>query len=100
MKKSIYHDEESIMKATNGGLDIIRHYVPEIDECVKRKKKFSVGSLTPISTIKKRENGFYQISVFDNENYWMTAINLVQFIENEPFYNAIDIIITRHNIKL
>lgn len=100
MKKSIYQDEESIMKATNGGLDIIRHYIPEIDECVKGKKKFRIGSLATLSTIKKRENGFYQISVFDNENYWMTAIDLVKFLEAEPFYNAIDIIIKRHNIQL
>jgi len=88
------------MKATNGGLDIIRHYIPEIDECVKGKKKFRIAYLSNLSSIKKRENGFYQISVFDNENYWMTAINLVQFLEAEPFYNAIDIIIKRHNIQL
>ncbi|WP_282635812.1 hypothetical protein [Sphingobacterium thalpophilum] len=98
MRKS-YYDEEYIMTVTNGGLDIIRHYIPEIDECLKGKRKFSIGGFAPSSTIKKMPWGTYQISVFDNGIYWMTPINLVQYREKETAGNALDIIIERHNIK-
>lgn len=91
--------KEDIFQKTEGGLDIIRYYVPEIDECLRTKKKFKLHEEeTPSSSIKKMSDGNYVVADFGDGGRWMNGIALVQDKEKVEYGEAIRIIAERHGI--
>lgn len=99
--KNKFWNTDALMKATNGGLDVFRHYIPDIDNCLGNGKKFSLTGHCdqPAASIKKVA-GEYRICCYNSGTFFMSAINMVQLKEQVDYYHAIEIIATRHNIKL
>lgn len=91
--------KDDLFQKTEGGLDIIRYYVPEIDECLRTKKKFKLHEEeTPSSSIKKMSDGNYVVADFGDGGRWMNGIALVQDKEKVEYGEAIRIIAERHGI--
>lgn len=91
--------KDQIFQATNGGLDIIRHYIRDIDEYVGTKKKFAIrDEKTPSCAIKKLSDGNYVVADFGDDGKWMNGIALTQKFENCEYGEAIKIIAERHGL--
>lgn len=91
--------KEQIFQATDGGLDIIRFYIPGIDHFVGTTKKFAIREeKTPSCAIKKAPDGNYLVADFGDDGRWMNGILLTQKMESCEFGEAIKIIAERHGI--
>lgn len=91
--------KEEIFQKTNGGLDIIQHYVEDIYDYADTKKKFKLHEEdTPSSSIKKTSDGNYVVADFGDGGKWMNGIALVQDREKVDYGEAIRIVCERHNI--
>src|SRR5690606_42107774 len=91
--------KDQIFQATNGGLDIIRNYIRDIDEYVGTKKKFAIrDEKTPSCAIKKLSDGNYVVADFGDDGKWMNGIALTQKFENCEYGEAIKIIAERHGL--
>ncbi len=93
--------KEEIFQLTNGGLDVFRHYISDIDDYVRTGKHFvdpSREETTPSSKIKKLSDGNYVVNDFGDDGKWMNAIAYTQKRERCEFGEAIRIISERHNI--
>ncbi|WP_149525667.1 primase-helicase family protein [Sphingobacterium hotanense] len=93
--------KEDILLNTNGGLDIFRFYIPDIDEFVRTNKHFTDPGRyekTPSSKIKRTSDGNYIVNDFGHVGKWMNAIAYTQVKENCEYGEAIKIIAERHGI--
>lgn len=94
--------KDDIFTATNGGLDIFRFYIADIDQYVGKKKHFvdpTRNEKTPSSMIKQTEDGNYIVRDFgDTVSKWHNAITYTQKRENCEYGEAIAIIAERHGI--
>lgn len=93
--------KEDILLNTNGGLDIFRFYIPDIDEFVRTNKHFidpGRDENTPSSKIKRTSDGNYIVNDFGRDGKWMNAIAYTQLKESCEYGEAIKIIAERHGI--
>ena len=89
---------EDVFAHTNGGLDIIRHYLEHIDEYVGKNKHFALrDEKTPSCTIRKMNDGNYVITDFGSSQR-MNGIMFIQYMENVDFGEAVRIAASRHQI--
>lgn len=91
--------KEQIFQATNGGLDIIRFYISDIDDYIGKNKKFSIREeKTPSCAVKQLSDGNYVVADFGDGGRWMNGIAITQHFESCDFGEAIKIIAERHGI--
>lgn len=89
---------EDVFAHTNGGLDIIRHYLPHIDEYVGKNKHFALrDEKTPSCTIRRMSDGNYVITDFGTGQR-MNGIMFIQHMENVDFGEAVRIAASRHGV--
>ncbi|MGO3807672.1 MAG: hypothetical protein ACTJHT_15450, partial [Sphingobacterium sp.] len=97
-------DISEIFTITDGGLDIFRFYITDIDEYVGRNKKFRLRAesedKTPSCTIKLAADGNYLITDFGGSGRPRNAITFVQDEENLSYGEAIRLVAERHGISL
>jgi len=93
--------KDEIFQATDGGLEVIRFYITDIDSFIgSTNKKFTIrDEKTPSCSIKKLSDGNYVVTDFGDDGTPMNAIGLVQKMENCSFGDAIKIIVERHNLS-
>lgn len=89
---------EDIFEHTDGGLDIIRYYIHDIDRYISSNKHFAIrDENTPSCSIKRMPDGNYVITDFGpGEKY--NGIALIQHMEKVTFGEAVKIAAERHNI--
>ncbi|GAA4137853.1 hypothetical protein GCM10022216_14290 [Sphingobacterium kyonggiense] len=93
--------KESIFEVTNGGLDVFRFYIPDIDQYTNSKKHFADpgrAEKTPSSLIKKLSDNNYVVNDFGDDGKWLNAIAYVQKREHCEYGEAIRLIAERHGI--
>lgn len=91
-----------IFSVTNGGLDVFRFYISNIDDFVGNNKKFKLREeeKSPSATIKKLSDGNYVLTDFGDSGKPRNAITFVQDQEKLTYGEAIKIIAERHGISL
>lgn len=96
-------DIDQIFQETNGGLDIIRWYVKDIDDFVGTNKHFRMrdADKSESCAIKKTPEHRYIVTDFGGGGSAKprNAIALVQHEENCTYGEALKIIVTRHNLS-
>ncbi len=93
--------KEDVLLRTNGGLDVFRHYIADIDEYLRTNKHFidpSRSESTASSKIKKLSDGNYIVNDFGDDGKWLNAITYTQKRENCEYGEAIRILAERHGI--
>lgn len=91
--------KEEIFQATDGGLDIIRFYISDIDDYIGKNKKFAIrDEKTPSCAVKQLTDGNYVVADFGADGKWMNGIAITQKFENCEFGEAIKIIAERHGL--
>lgn len=92
-------NKDDVLQATDGGLDIIRYYISDIDQYIGKSKKFALREeKTPSCTIKRLTDGNYVVTDFGADGKPMNGIAFVRKMENCEFGEAIKIIAERHGI--
>lgn len=93
--------KDDILQATNGGLDIIRFYITDIDQYIRSSKKFRIRDTdqdkTPSASIKKMPDGNYVITDFGTGEKF-NAITLTILFERCDFGSAIKLLADRYGI--
>ncbi len=81
---------ETIYAATNGGLDIILRYLPEVRDCVGTKKKFRLRpeERTPSASLMAPDSKYpyYRIYDFGEGGHAISPMDL--FMREEGFTNS------------
>lgn len=91
--------KDDILRVTNGGLDIFRYYIPDIDQYAGTRKKFKLHEEnTPSSSIKLLPDGNYVVADFGDDGKWMNAIAFTQKTENLEYGEAIRLLAGRYGI--
>lgn len=94
--------KDDILQATNGGLDIIRFYITDIDQYVRSRKKFRLRDAdqdkTPSCSIKKLADGNYVVTDFGGEGKKYNGIAICQYFEHCDYGTAIKMLAERHGI--
>lgn len=92
-------DKDEILRATSGGLDIFRFYIPDIDQYADTRKKFKLhDENTPSSSIKRLSDGNYVVANFGDDGRWRNAITYTQQVENLTYGDTIKLLAGRHGI--
>ncbi|MBP3944391.1 hypothetical protein J5U18_12655 [Sphingobacteriaceae bacterium WQ 2009] len=91
--------KDDILRETNGGLDIIRFYVPEIDQFAGTRKKFKLhDEKTPSASIKQLADGNYVVADFGDDGKWLNGIALAQKMERLEYGETIKLLAQRFGI--
>lgn len=93
--------KEDILQTTDGGLDILRYYIPDIDDHLRTKKHFvdpGREEKTPSSKVKKLPDGNYVVNDFGDDGKWLNGIGYTQKRERCEYGEAIRLIAERHGI--
>jgi len=88
----VYIDQQRILDATNGGLDIILAYYPDAYEAVKTKgKKFKLrkDEKTASATLRLLSDGNYVVTDFGGDSKPRNAILICMVEESLSFHDAI-----------
>jgi len=94
-------DIDQIFKETNGGLDIIRWYVSNIDDFVGTNKHFRMRDEKSEScSIKLANDGRYLVTDFGGDGKTRNAIEVVRHEERCTFGEALRMIVTRENLSM
>jgi len=94
-------DIDQIFKETNGGLDIIRWYVSNIDDFVGTNKHFRMREEKSEScSIKLANDGRYLVTDFGGDGKTRNAIEVVRHEERCTFGEALRTIVTRGNLSM
>ncbi|NQD71649.1 hypothetical protein HP439_13045 [Sphingobacterium shayense] len=91
--------KDDILQLTNGGLDIFRFYISDIDQYAGTRKKFKLhDENTPSSSIKRLPDGNYVVADFGDDGKWMNAIAYAQKVEALDYGNTIKLLAGRHGV--
>lgn len=96
-----YITPEQIYDATNGGLDIILHYLPQASEsAVKKNVKFKMreSEKTASANLRKTPDGVWLVTDFGDDAKPKNAISICMEFERLDFYEAIQLLAARHNV--
>lgn len=88
-----------IINATNGGLDIIKHYYPQAEECVGTNKAFKIRDERTPSAHIKEYNGVWYVTDFGDEGKGKNGIEVCMKEEGVELYEALQILAERYNIS-
>lgn len=90
---------EDVLKATNGGLDVILSYYPQADASNPRKKfKLRTTEKTASATLKKLGDGNWVVTDFGGDGKPKNAISIVMEEEGVDFKTAIKLIAEKYNV--
>lgn len=97
----MYIDQNEILIATRGGLDIILYYYPQAEKCLSTsKKKFKIrNEKTASATIKQLTDGNYVVTDFGADAKPMNGIQVCMHEEHCSFKEAIERLAARYNIN-
>ncbi|WP_377611065.1 DUF5906 domain-containing protein [Olivibacter jilunii] len=91
--------KDDILQHTNGGLDIFRFYIKDIDDYAGTRKKFKLHEEnTPSSSIKKMSDGNWVVADFGDDGRWRNGIAFAQKMERLDFGDTIKLLANRHGI--
>ena len=80
--------EKQIYERTNGGLDIIRRYFPDVKD--KQKFKLRPDERTPSASLWRNNKGIYCITDFGNDAKAIDAIHLIMRQEGCTYCEAVN----------
>ena len=80
--------ETKIYERTNGGLDIIRRYFPDIKE--KQKFKMRTDERTPSASMYRRKDGVYCITDFGDDSRTIDPIHLIMRFTGCTYWEAVN----------
>lgn len=94
-------DIDQIFQETNGGLDIIRWYVKDIDSYVGTSKHFRMreDDITESCSLKLTDDRRYIVTDFGAGRKSRNAIEIVRNEERCTYGEALKIIVTRHDLS-
>lgn len=92
----MYIKQEDILKATNGGLDIIINYFPNAD----KRKSFRIRSddKTPSASLKQLADGNWVVTDWGDDGIPHNGIQICQKEENITFREALVMLAAKYNI--
>lgn len=91
--------KNKILKATNGGLDVILQYYPQaVDVLLGKAKHFSIREQRTPSACIRSHNGIWYVTDFGNDSVPMDCINVVMKEEDCSFSRACYKIAKQYNI--
>lgn len=96
-----YIKVEDILRATNGGLDIILAYFPQASDSVKdSRKKFKLRSQekTASATLKQLQDGVWVLTDFGGDAKPKNAITITMEEERVDYGTAIKLLAERYNV--
>lgn len=96
-----YITPEQIYDATNGGLDIILHYLPQAAESVHKKNakfKMRESEKTASANLRQTPEGIWIVTDFGGDAKPKNAIMLAMEEEKRDFYETIQILAARYNV--
>lgn len=88
-----------IINATNGGLDIIKHYYPQAEECVGTNKAFKIRDERTPSAHIKEYNGVWYVTDFGEEGKGKNGIEICMKEENVGLSEALHILAERYHLS-
>ena len=96
----MYVEQQSILDATNGGLNIIIHYYPQADKALSSaRKEFKVrDEKTPSARLKKLQDGNYVVTDFGDDSTPRNGIQVCMKEESISFREAIVLLAGRYNV--
>lgn len=96
----MYVEEQAILDATNGGLDIILYYYPQARKALEtREKRFKIrDERTPSASLKQVEDGNWLVTDFGDDQVPRNAIRVCMKEEGKTFREAIVILAGRYGI--
>ena len=96
----MYVEEQAILDATNGGLDIILYYYPQARQALEtREKRFKIrDERTPSASLKQVEDGNWLVTDFGDDQVPRNAIRVCMKEEGKTFREAIVILAGRYGI--
>jgi hypothetical protein len=91
---------EDILRATNGGLDVILNYFPQASDSVKdQRKKFKTrNEKTASATIKQLPDGNWVLTDFGGDAKPKNAITITMEEENVDYGTAIKLLAERYGV--
>lgn len=90
---------QDIWASTNGGLDIIESYYPQVIECVGTNKAFKIRDERTASAHIKKYNDIWYVTDFGNDGKGKNGIEVCMEEENISFCEAIQLLSERFNIQ-
>lgn len=96
-----YIDQEKLLEATNGGLDIILHYYPEAEKSAQapsRKFKLRANEKTASASLKKLGDGNWVVTDFGGDGVPRNGVQVCMVEENMEFRDAIQFLAAHFNV--
>lgn len=92
--------KEDVLKATDGGLDVILDYYPQAAEVVGTKNKFRMrrDERTPSATIRQKQDGTWVVTDFGDDGHEMNAIDVVMKERRLQFREAVLLIASQFGV--
>lgn len=96
----MYVEQQDILDATSGGLDIILYYYPQARQALEtREKRFKIrDEKTPSASLKQAADGNWLVTDFGDDQVPRNAIQICMREENKDFREAIVILAGRYNV--
>lgn len=96
----MYVEEQAILDATSGGLDIILYYYPQARQALEtREKRFKIrNERTPSASLKQAEDGNWLVTDFGDDQLPRNAIHVCMKEEDKKYREAIVLLAGRYNV--
>jgi hypothetical protein len=96
----MFIEQQDILSATNGGLDIILHYYPQAKQALETpRKEFKIrDEKTPSARIKQLQDGNWVVTDFGDDQVSRNGIQVAQREENVTYGEAIAILAGRYGV--
>ena len=96
----MYVEQQNILDATNGGLDIILYYYPQARQALEtREKRFKIREeRTPSASLKQAADGNWLVTDFGDDQVPRNGIQVCAREEGKSFREAIALLAGRYNI--
>lgn len=96
----MYVEQQDILDATNGGLDIILYYYPQARQALEtREKRFRIrDERTPSASLKQATDGNWLVTDFGDDQIPRNGIQVCAKEEGKSFREAIILLAGRYGI--
>lgn len=96
----MFVEQQDILDATNGGLDIILFYYPQARQALEtREKRFKIrDEKTPSASLKQVKDGNWLVTDFGDDQVPRNGIQVCMKEEGKTFREAIVILAGRYNV--
>jgi len=95
-----YIEQQDILNATNGGLDIIHQLYPDsVGSETRHNRKFKVREeKTPSASLKRADDGNWLVTDFGNDSQPRNAIQCYMFEHGTDFISTLRILAANYNV--